>query len=428
MGDFDLQTWLRRAQVQGIKLGLDNVRAATDALGSPQSGFPSLLIGGTNGKGSVVAMSEAILRAQGLSVGATISPHLTEYRERIRIGGASIDQAGLDALGEHVASVLDPDPTCAGITFFELGVVLALMAFRQHAVDCAVIEVGMGGEFDATRVCGPLVAALVSIDLDHVRHLGPTVQDIARTKARVAEAGMPVVVGERREDRLAVVREELDAAGAQGIYAGRDFRLRPDGETFVFEGLGRTVDGITLNLQGLHQRSNAAVAVAAVLAFAERAALPPISNDAVRRGLATAFVPGRQEEAKLGGSGVRVLLDGAHNPAGARSLATTLLDRPSDRRIWLFASMKDKDRAAIYDHLLPHVDQVWCCKGASTPRYAEPDDLVEEIAARGVVAVNVGTPALGVHRAAGTLTEGEELLVAGSLYLVGDVRPLLITG
>ena len=428
MSDFDLQRWLRRAQVQGIKLGLDNIRTALRVLGQPQASFPSLLVGGTNGKGSVVAMAEAMLIAEGRSVGATTSPHLTHYRERFRVDGVTIAEDELLSIARTVAATIDPHDAVADITFFELTIALAMALFHRRRVDCAVVEVGMGGEFDATRAANPAVAALTSVDLDHVRHLGPTVQDIARTKARVAERGMTIVVGERREDRLGPIREEIAAAEATGLYAGSDFDLRPGGDgLFVFEGMGRRVDGIQLGLRGLHQRSNAAVAVASVLSFVQSATLPPLSGHAIRTGLGKAFVPGRQEEVRLDDR-ITVLLDGAHNTAGAESLATTLLDRQVPRRTLLFASMKDKDRSGIYDALLPHVDAVWCCKGDSTPRFAEPADLVSEIAQRGVPATDVGTPAAGFAMARRSLPDGAELLVAGSLYLVGDVRPLLGLG
>lgn len=424
MSDFDLSGWLRRAQVQGIKLGLDNIAAALDALGDPQSAYPVLLVGGTNGKGSVVAMCEAMLQAQGLRVGATVSPHLTTYRERFRVDGQIIEEAELTDLARAVAEVIDHDPDCTEITYFELGIVLALQWFALREVDCAVVEVGMGGEFDATRAARPLVAALVSIDLDHVRHLGPTLTDIARTKARVAEAGMTVVVGERRADRLGPVIEEVERAGAVPVLAGRDFDLVRAGDGYVFHGLGRSIGGLHLGLQGAHQRGNAAVAVAAGMSLCRRAGLEPLSSEAVERGLAEAFVPGRQEETRLRG-GAAVLLDGAHNGAGARTLAEALRVRAPRRRVWLFASLNDKERDPIYEALLPHVDAVWCCQGASTPRFVDAEDLVAEVRTLDARAEDVGTPAEGLRRADVELGPEDELLVAGSLYLIGDVRPLL---
>ncbi len=424
MSDFDLPGWLQRAQVQGIKLGLDNMHAALDALDRPQRRYPVLLVGGTNGKGSVVAMCEAMLRAQGLRVGATISPHLSSFRERFRVDGRSIEQAELVQVARSVAEVIDDDPDCTEITLFELGIVLALQWFALREVDCAVVEVGMGGEFDATRAAEPLVAALVSVDLDHERHLGPTVADIARTKARVAEAGMPVVVGERRSDRLDPILEELLRAHASPILAGRDFDLAPGADGLLFTGLERHIAGLHLGLRGAHQRGNAAVAVASAITFAQRAGLGPLTDDAVRRGLADAFVPGRLEEVALD-TGVPALLDGAHNGAGARALADALQLRAPRRRVWLFASMEDKDRRPMYEALVPHVHEVWCCKGSSTPRFADPADLVQELEAWPVRATNVGTPEAGLRLAAAQLGPEDELLIAGSLYLIGDVRPLL---
>lgn len=436
MTGFDLDAWLSRAQVQGIKLGLDNIRAVLSALGQPQRRYPSLLIGGTNGKGSTVAFASAILRAQGLSVGATVSPHLTEYRERFLLDGEPIAQDSLERLARRVAGRIDDDPSCAGVTFFELGVALALTWFADRSVDAAVVEVGMGGEFDATRASEPVTGAITSVDMDHVRHLGPTVLDIARTKARIAPRGGILVVGETREDRLGPVLEEAAAVHAAVWLRGREFSIElvgsygsdtPTGDLLRYRGPGRALDGLTLSLAGVHQRSNAATAVAAVDAFCDAAGRPRPSDDAVRVGLATARIPGRMERLPLGSRGAHALLDGAHNPAGADALAAELRARPRPRRrVWLYAAMGDKDRQPILDALLPHVDEVWCTKGTSTPRFAEPELLAEEIAQSGDTVVRLFPHPDEALAAAESLGPDDELLVAGSLYLVGDVRPRLV--
>ncbi|MCO4773325.1 MAG: bifunctional folylpolyglutamate synthase/dihydrofolate synthase [Deltaproteobacteria bacterium] len=427
MTAFDLQAWLQRAQVQGIKLGLDNIRAALAALGDPQQSYPSLLVAGTNGKGSTVSMASAMLLAGGQRVGSTVSPHLTEYRERFLLDGVAVSQEALEEHGRWVATRLDPAPDCQDITFFELGVALALSLFAAEEVDCAVIEVGMGGEFDATRACGPHVLALTNVDMDHVRHLGPTLLDIARTKARAAPEGGVVVVGEKREDRLGPILEEVAAAGATLWLRGRDFSITEGAGGLRYVGPSLTLDGITLGLAGAHQVDNAAVALASVEAFCARAGIALPSDEALREGLLEARVPGRLERLPLGNSGAGVLLDGAHNPAGARALERELAatSRPR-RRIWLYAAMNDKDRQPLVSALLPHVDEVWCTAGSSTPRFAEPSQLAQEIRDAGGRAQVVTAPPQGVERAMAALGPGDELLVAGSLYLVGDVRPRLV--
>ena len=395
------------------------------ALGEPQRAFPSLLVAGTNGKGSTVSMAVAILRAAGLTVGSTVSPHLTEYRERFLVDGEPISQAALEAHAEAVAARIDSAPGCADITLFELGVALALSWFAVKEVDCAVVEVGMGGEFDATRAADPRVLALTTVDMDHVRHLGPTILDIAGTKARATPRKGIAVVGETREDRLGPVREAVVAAEATLWLRGRDFRMEPGPDGLTYRGPGRRVDGVALALRGAHQRGNAAVAVATVDAFCDRAGLPRPTDDMVRRGLAEGTIAGRLETLPLGDA--RVLLDGAHNPASARALAAELSKSPRPtRRIWLYAAMGDKDRGPLVDVLLPHVDEVWCTAGTSTPRFADAAQLAEEVTAAGGAARVMASPVEGLAEARAQLGVGDELLVAGSLYLVGDVRPEVI--
>ncbi len=371
-------------------------------------------------------MTGAILRAAGLTVGSTISPHLTEYRERFLVDGEPISQAALEAHAEVVAARIDPCPGCADITIFEIGVALALSWFAVKEVDCAVIEVGMGGEFDATRAADPRVLALTSVDMDHARHLGPTLLDIAGTKARATPRRGIAVVGETREDRLGPVRAAVDAAEATLWLRDRDFRMEPGPDGLTYTGPGRRVDDVVLALRGVHQRGNAAVAVATVDAFCDRAGLLRPTDDMVRRGLAEARIAGRLETFLMGD--VQVLLDGAHNPASARALAGELSRCPKPtRRIWLYAAMEDKDRGPLVDVLLPHVDEVWCTAGTSTPRFADPLQLVEEVVAAGGAARVVASPVDGLAEARALLATGDELLVAGSLYLVGDVRPRVVS-
>jgi dihydrofolate synthase/folylpolyglutamate synthase len=371
-------------------------------------------------------MATAILAARGARLGCTVSPHLSEYRERFVVDGHVISADELEALGARVAARIDPDPACAGITFFELGVALAFSWFREQRVDAAVVEVGMGGEFDATRACDPVAAALVSIDLDHVQHLGPTLADIARTKARIAPPGGVLVVGEIRSDRLGPVHEEAGRAGAELWLRGRDFALTDSATGLRYRGPGLEVDGIQLGLAGAHQQGNAATAVASAQAFAAAAGWPALTPGQVRAGLASAFIAGRLERRSLNDAGAVALLDGAHNPAGAVALGAHLAVRPRPRRrIWLYAAMADKDRAPILDALLPHVDAVWCTRGSSSPRFADPALLAAEVDAAGGSAEVVPSAAEATERAIAALDDGEELLVAGSLYLVGDVRPRL---
>ena len=425
MGTFDLDSWLEHVRAHGVKLGLDRVRAVLAALGHPQRRYPSILVGGTNGKGSTVAFSAALLGAAGLRVGTTVSPHLTDYSERFGVASRVVERAALSATAERVYELLRDRDDLDELTFFELGTALAALTFAEREVDAAVFEVGMGGELDASRACEPAVGVIVTVDLDHCASLGDTVQEIARTKARIAPPGGVLVAGEARPDRLPVLADEAAEAGATLWVLGRDFDYSYDAAGFRFDGPGGSVAAPSLGLLGQHQGHNAACALAAAQALAALRDTPlPAPQDAARALAATRFA-GRLERVTPA-AGPPLLLDGAHNTAGAEALARYLAaaPRPPKRR-WLLASMADKDRRGIYDALLPHVDEVVCTRGLTSDRFAAPAALAQELRARGVEAASAVDPEVGLALARDGLGPRDEVLVAGSLYLVGDVRPLL---
>lgn len=418
--------WLEEVQVLGVKLGIERARASFELVGNPQRGWPTLLIGGTNGKGSTTTYATRLLMGAGHRVGSTLSPHLSEYRERFRIDGVPIAQDELEAIGEGLAGQVRGKPGMAELTFFELGALIAAQAFAAARVDAAVVEVGMGGEFDATRAFEPKVLGLVSVDLDHEVFLGRDVGTIARTKARAAEPGGIVVTTEIRPDRLGPIAEEVAAAGAELWVAGEHFSYSWDG-TLTFEGPGLRLDQAELGMPGAHQAQNAACALASVLAFCLRAGLTPPSPWEAGSALRDSRLPGRLERVRSGPGGPAFLLDGAHNPAGAQVLADALVERRRPaRRVWLLAAMADKDVEGTLDALLPHVDEVVCTSGTSTPRFAERERLAAVV--RGCTALPVTTavdPNCAVAELRERLSSRDEVLVAGSLYLVGEVRDAL---
>jgi len=422
-----LAAWLEHVQSRGIKVGLSQITKALELTGQPQNSFPSILVGGTNGKGSTVAFASSILSAAGLRVGSTVSPHLRSYRERFKVDGALATSSELNDLARELRPPIDACHELEHFTFFELGVLLALHFFRAQEVDAAVVEVGMGGEFDASRGCGARIGGIVSVDLDHQAFLGDSVAEIARTKARIAEPGGTLVVSETRKDRLATIVQEVDAVGCSLFLAGRDFRWALQEGRFSYVSDRLKLDGVRLPLEGEHQGQNAACAVALVENFCTSTGLSMPDIGSSVRGLEAARIPGRFERVSLE-SGVVAVFDGAHNPAGAQALAGALAARPRPlRRIWVFAAMADKQRLQIIRELLPHVDEVICTAGTSSPRFQEPQLLAAEV--RGIAAgkgvSSQLTPSLAVAAALGRLDAGDELLVAGSLYLVGDVRLLI---
>jgi len=424
-----LNRWLEAVETRGIKLGLEKIRRALELASQPQRSFPSVLVGGTNGKGSTVAFAESLLSAAGHRVGSTVSPHLHSYRERFRVGGVLAAEAQLEVLARQLRPRIDACPELAGLTFFELGVLLAMCHFRDSSIDVAVVEVGMGGEFDASRACEAGVAALVSVDMDHQQFLGDTIESISRTKARLAPAGGALVVGEQREDRLTVIREEAQAVDCALILAGRDFSWSVDDGLFSYRGPSLSLDGVRLGLQGGHQGQNAACALALVETLTSRRDLSCPSAPQCTRALGATRLAGRLERLPAASGRPAFLLDGAHNPAGAEVLARVLSVRPRPRRrYWLYASMADKQRAEVLASLLPHVDSVMCTVGTSSPRFESPSRLAEQVAQLAGPAVSVATAETSAHALQALLAEAtaeDEVLVAGSLYLVGDVRSLL---
>ena len=417
------ERWLSSVQQHGVKMGLERVRGALEILDEPQRRFPSILVAGTNGKGSTVAFASALLKAAGHRVGSTYSPHLVDYRERFRVDGRLIGPEELQEVGGRLHTRLAHRPELAELTFFELGTLVAAAWFAEQEVDAAVFEVGMGGEFDASRAADSDVLVLTTVDLDHQAFLGDSVAEIAGTKARAVIEGGAIVSTEVRPDRLPAI--EAAAGQARLILAGRDFRWSFE-QGLNFELGAFRMDEVSLGLSGRHQGGNAAAALAGVLTFCERSGLAapdPWQASSALRGVRLA---GRFDRVRTGPGRPVVLLDGAHNPASAQALAHTLAERRRPpHRTWLFACMGDKDRGPLIDALLPHVDRVVCARGTTSDRFTDPSALAAEVEARGGRATTAETVAealLELLRAGGSR---DEVLVAGSLYAVGDARRAL---
>jgi len=408
----------------GIRLGLGRTRALLRELGHPERQLRGVLIGGTNGKGSVLTLAGSALRAAGLRVGETPKPHLASYRERLQIDGRPIRPevfAGLVAdilpIADRVARRLGPP------TEFELLTAMLFRWFADEEVDVAVVEVGLGGRLDATHAWDGGVAAITNVALDHMDRLGDTIPKIAREKAAIIERGDLAVTG-ASGDGLAVIRRRARRVGAPLTEAAPAPLLGwdRDGLDVELPRLGRTRVG----LRGRHQAANVAVADA-ILDALHAAGIATVPAEARRSGYSTATWPGRLELLSVGGRDV--LLDGAHNPAGAATLAVALDDlRPflAPGPITLVVgAMADKDVAGIAAALAPaaalrgariiatRVDVPRAMPVADLAaiwRRAAPDSTVEAIA--------------DVDRALESAVAGAPvpIVVAGSLYLVGEAR------
>ncbi|MFT3768316.1 MAG: folylpolyglutamate synthase/dihydrofolate synthase family protein [Minicystis sp.] len=395
-------------------LGLDRVEDALAALGDPHRGLVYVHIAGSNGKGSTSAMVESVARAAGLRTGLYTSPHLCRFAERIRIDGAPIaDEPFERALG----AVLD---RCrADLTFFESITVAAFQAFREAKVDVVVLEVGLGGRLDATNVIErPVAAGVTSISLEHTAILGETLDAIAREKAGIFKRGAPVVLGPLPEEAERAATEMAIGVGAGPIVrVGKEIRVAFDGSETTIEGPGegeRVM--VELRLAGAHQAENAGVAVGLLHPLAAR--FPDRDWQRARQeGLSRAEWPGRLERIERGG--VTVILDGAHNPEGIERLASTRLGDPAKMAL-VFGALADKRWPEMLRRIAPVADRRY---------YAEPkgrapaalDEMVK--VAPGTM---VADPREAIRRAVAESAPGDCVLVAGSIYLVGEVRAELL--
>jgi dihydrofolate synthase/folylpolyglutamate synthase len=367
-------------------------------------------------------MLERGLRAAGYRTGRYISPHLVRLEERFAIDGTAIEPTTLEAAAERIRDAAGSLPSPP--SFFEATTAMALDIFREARVDVAILEVGLGGRLDATNVVQPVGVAITAIDFDHEQYLGHTIEAIAREKAGVIKPGIVAVLGQNPSEVQGVVTDACTTARAEFVYA-------PDGVSSaatLVEGQARmhlrTVrhdyGEITLALRGRHQVDNAVVAVRLLEELAARKIfnVPP---DAVRTGLTEVTWPGRLE--LLEWRGGQVLLDGAHNPAGARALAAYVRDTYGRRLPFVVGVMKDKRIADVIAALAPSAAQLVCTRAAS-PRAATPDEL-----ATIATAVASDVPVQACARPMDALIvareHGSPVVAAGSLYLVGEIRDSL---
>ncbi|MBC8133933.1 MAG: bifunctional folylpolyglutamate synthase/dihydrofolate synthase [Deltaproteobacteria bacterium] len=364
----DLLAHLERARAAGVDLGLERTRAVLDRVGNPQRGITTVHIAGTNGKGSTAAMTDAILRAAGLRTGLYTSPHLSRFTERIRVDGREADGDLLAALEPRIAATGIP------LTYFEIATVLAFLTFAEMGVDVVVAETGLGGRLDATTTCEPVATAITSIAFDHAELLGATLAKIAREKAGIAKAGVPLF--------LAPVAPEADGAIAS-VAAAVGAPLRRLGTDFALP------DASSVGLWGAHQRTNAALAVAlaqtAAAACRGTSAGGALQTQAIETGLRDVVWPGRLEWVAQD-----VLLDCAHNIEGAVALAETLDRMPERRpRALVFSAVAGKPVAAMLRILAPRFDGIFLTC-SSNPRSLSTEVLMNMLAESVRAARDVG--------------------------------------
>jgi dihydrofolate synthase/folylpolyglutamate synthase len=379
-------------------------------------------------------MTSAALAAGGRRTGLYTSPHLTDLGERFVVDGRAATAAELRDAAEAVRTASEELVTTGGLpappTFFEATTAVAFEIFRRARVDVAVLEVGLGGRFDATNVVTPAVAAITSIDLDHTDLLGPTLEGIAREKAGIIKPGVPVVVGERKAGPRAVIERTAAELGAPfvGAFDGIALEARLDGGRATID-LSTPRDAyanVRLALPGRHQIDNAVVAVRLLETLSDVGL--PVSADAIRAGLERARWPGRLEAidgARIARPGRTVLLDAAHNPAGARALAAYLAEWHPGGVPIVFGAMRDKDVQGMLAALAPQASRIDVTR-AQTPRAMEPAALAEAARREApAVPVDVHSNVRVALESAIDRSESSTVVCAGSIFLVGEARAIL---
>ncbi|HEX6465605.1 MAG TPA: folylpolyglutamate synthase/dihydrofolate synthase family protein [Vicinamibacterales bacterium] len=399
----------------GMKFGLANIEALCAALGHPELSFTSIHIAGTNGKGSVAAMVDATLRAAGHRAGRYTSPHLVRLEERFVIDGEEVSPAALDRSATRVQQAtldLIASGTIEALpTFFECTTAVAFDLFRDARVPAAVLETGLGGRLDSTNIVMPALTAIVSIDFDHQAQLGNTIASIAAEKAGIAKRGAPMVCGPVPAEAMDVIASVCAERGAPLILTEGDAAL------------AARVDEIPLSLPGAHQKANAAVALRLLeLLDGDPSLALPVDAAARRAGLSTAVWPGRLETIEHGGC--RVLLDAAHNPAGARALADHLRANGPRGASLVFGAMKDKAVREMLAALAPIVRRI-ICTTAATPRAMPADELASYARGLGSDVQIVTDPFEAVEEGCRC---DRQVVVAGSIFLIGPIRERLRRG
>ena len=404
---------------------IEPVRRLAELAGSPQLSFPMIQVAGTNGKTSTSRAIESLLRAHGLRTGLFTSPHLVDFTERFQLDGAPVGGNVLAEAWDELRlplEVLDAQLEAEGqgpITFFEALAVLAFAIFADAPVDVAVIEVGMGGEWDATNIADAQVAVFTPIDLDHTAVLGDDIETITRTKAGIVKESSTVVSAQQTPEAIAQIFEAAEREDARLFVSGRDFALLEDrlavgGRQVVLRGLhGHEYDPVFVPLYGGHQAQNVSLAVAAVEAFfgAER----PIPEEVLGEGLGQLVSPGRLQ---LIGNDPVVYVDAAHNPHGAEALARAVTESFAFTELALVAGvLADKDAAGVLDALSPISDALFLTP-VDTPRSLGVDELSLLVEAAEVC--DSLPDALDAARSWARAAEGRAILVTGSVMLAGE--------
>jgi len=416
MNDQATQAYLTGLLSNGIRLDLAPFEHLLVKLNQPHQAYDTILVGGTNGKGSIASMITAILMKAGYCVGLYTSPHLVDLRERIQVNGDMISPHDLNRCIAEIRAVTEP-----GDTYFECLTAAAFLHFRRKQIDVAVLEVGMGGRLDATNVVAPLVSVVSNVTLEHTDYLGNHLREIAGEKAGIIREKGLCLTGATQNIVRQTLRKRCIDLGATLLQLGKDFKVRrrADG-AFSFRGATWRIQNLKTALTGNHQIKNAALAIAAVEAVAGHGYT--ITKEHITAGLAAVKWPGRLEVVRTNPT---VLLDGAHNPAAISVLVDSLKRFYTWRRlILIFGVLKDKEYHEMMKHLCPLADKVILTL-PDTERAVAPE-MLQPIAVKYCRKTKIIVPPREAFRKAIAVAAPDDLIcVCGSLYLVGEVKGFL---
>lgn len=426
----DTIQYLYDLQKFGTKLGLENTRALMGLLGDPEKGIKFLHVTGTNGKGSVSALSASALQKAGHRTGLYTSPHLVSFTERMKVDGVEVSESGIVGLAERLKSLLADKMPDMKPTFFEFTTAMAFDWFAQKGAEVVALEVGMGGRLDSTNVVSPECTVITNVELDHKEYLGDTIQEIAREKAGIIKPGVPLVASEKKPGVVKYLEDVCREMGAPMYLLGRDFGFtrRESGwrdggyfQTLDYSGPGGDMDGIELRLIGEHQLDNAATAACALSLMSGRGVA--VGPDAIRAGFANTRWEGRLE---IVSEKPMLVLDGAHNTASAERLAEALAGPFAGRYkslVLVVGVLADKDFKHMLALLEPFADTLVLTK-ADYERAVPESELRDALGGRREVILK--TP-VSDALAWATANAGPEdmVLVTGSLYVVGEAKAWL---
>jgi len=405
--------YLDSLNIDKMRFGLQAIKTLLSRLGNPQKCYPTVIIGGTNGKGSTAAMTASILRCAGYNVGLYTSPHLMDVRERIVINGKKISRKDFQRIINCVK-----DNVQGPVTYFEFLTAAAFVHFQNEKVDIAVLEVGLGGRLDATNVCKPIVSVITNIALDHTEYLGDRLESIAREKAGIIKKNGVCVTGVQQKTVLDLLKKICRQHGA-GLYRlGRDIKIKKQADgLFTYKGLHQNLKNLAIPLRGDHQQSNAALALATIEICATKGL--PADVRAMRDGLRKTRWDARLEILQ---NKPLFLLDGAHNPAGIESLCRFLKKEFPDKKIiMIFGALADKDYRGMLKKIVP-LSQKIILSGLNTKRSALPltmKDIVRQAGREAIVAENVHQAVKAALRSAG---KKDIICATGSFYLAGEIK------